>query len=132
MADMIARANAARLQWAAEGKVPGGVSKDQIETLASKIPIKWPMARAKLETTTHAMMGSITPSDRAMAWDSTNQTMGARPPASGGCGRLLGKPEWHGDARYPHYWPAAHKAYPPIQGYLNPRMMRPKTAAARN
>ena len=67
-----------------------------------------------LESSMAAANRSVTPSDRLLAIQLAKQTETARPPASGGCGRLLGKPQWHGDAKYNQLWGPAMNAYQPL------------------
>jgi len=107
-----------------------GFSKDDIETLKSNIPMKWPMKERQLESTTMHLYRSITPADRQFAAEATKQTETARPPASGGCGRLLGKPQWHGDAKYDTLWGAAMNAYQPLELMRNGRLAGAAKATA--
>jgi len=97
-----------------------GFSKDDIETLKSNIPMKWPMKERSLESTTMSLYRSIKPTDRLLAMSYAKQTDTSRPPASGGCGRLLGKPTWHGDAKYDQLWGPAMNAFQPLNVMVSP------------
>jgi len=100
-----------------------GFSKDDIDTLKSNIPMKWPMKEREMQTTTMALFRSITPSDRAFVAKHTKPTETSCPPASGGCGRLLGKPKWHGDAKYDQLWGPAMNAYQPLTQWRESRLI---------
>lgn len=94
---------------------PSRRTKGDIDTLVSTIPMKWPVLKTQLASTTQEMLRSVTPADRALCTRLAVQPMSARPPASAGMGRILGKPEWHGDAMYGELWVPAKKSYQELE-----------------
>ena len=117
-AAMIARGRAAReLARSRPGKNP--FEKRQMDTLKSSIPLKMG-ATFKLESTAQSQMKTVTPKDlqMAIAWGVPGYA--CRPPASSGMGRHLGGPEWHGDAMYKRFWPAATKTFQPLDQMRRP------------
>ena len=95
--------------------------KRDIDTLSSTVPIKWATgAGIKLSTTNSDQMNTVKPKDLADAIKWGVPGYACRPPATSGMGRHLGKPEWHGDAMYGRYWPAATKTFQPLDQQRRP------------
>jgi len=117
-AAMIARGQATR-ELAKSRAAPNPFEKRQVETLKSSIPLKMG-APYKLESSTQRQMASVKPKDLAMAIAWAKPTIASRPPASNGMGRHLGGPEWHGDAMYRRFWPAATKTFQPLDQMRRP------------
>jgi hypothetical protein len=73
-------------------------------------PFKWPVPNAAMTSATKEMMESITPTMRASARLQDKKHLVPR--SSGGCGRLIGEPQWHGDAMHAELHAQARYAYP--------------------
>jgi len=105
----------------ARRKARGANEKREMETLKSTIPIKWAGGSdIPIETTTQKQMRAVKPADLAMAIKWGVPGYACRPPATSGMGRHLGEKEWHGDAMYPTYWPAATKTFQPLSEMRRP------------
>ncbi len=92
----------------------GGSGRDRSAvTFASTIPMKWAMLNSALETTAQEAACAV-PRAIADGYPPAVEKKSASscPPASGGCGRLIGGAEWHGDARYDEIRATALKSYP--------------------
>lgn len=95
--------------------------KREIDTLKSSVPIKWAGgADIQLETSNQAQMRTVKPKDLALAIKWGVPGYACRPPATSGMGRHLGQKEWHGDAMYGQFWPAATKTYQPLSEMRRP------------
>ena len=83
-----------------------------VTTFRSTIPMKMAMLTKPLETTAQEAARSV-PRARADGYPPAveKKSLSSCPPASGGMGRLIGAPEWHGDAKYDQFFAAAQKAY---------------------
>ena len=117
LARVMERASSARQR---AGTTASKASKADIETLRSKIPIKWPMANPVLESSTQAQMRGVKPKDLAVAIAWGVPAFGACPPATSGMGRVLGRKEWHGEAQHKEMWPVASKTFQPLDEMRRP------------
>jgi len=89
--------------------------KREVDTLASTIPIKWAGGSIQaISSSNHSQMASVKPKDLADAIKWGVPGYACRPPATSGMGRHLGTTEWHGDAMYGKFWPAATKTFQPL------------------
>lgn len=97
-----------------------GSAKDGIDTLRSKIPMKWPIGDATLETCNQAQMRTVTPADlrTAIGWSASGKA--SVPDASCGMGRHLGGAKWHGDAMHARLTPLAAKTFQPLAEMRRP------------
>jgi hypothetical protein len=77
---------------------------------SSENPFQWPVPNVVMTSSTKEMMESITPTMRASARLEDKKHLVPR--SSGGCGRLVGEPKWHGDAMYSELRAQAKYAYP--------------------
>lgn len=77
---------------------------------SSSNPFKWPVPDVTITSTTKEMMDSITPAMRASARLEDKKHLVPR--SSGGCGRLIGEPKWHGDAMHAQLHAMAKYGYP--------------------
>ena len=96
-AAQLAKAEATLAERAAKGK-----SKDDIDTLKSKIPFKWPGAEMFFfqPSSSQLQQRTVGPADTARAKEINPKSECACPPASNGMGRCIGGPRWHGDSHH--------------------------------
>jgi len=115
-AKMLAQGREARAR-----KARNANEKREVDTLKSTVPIKWAGAsEVQVETTTQSQMRTVKPKDLAMAIKWGVPGYACRPPATSGMGRHLGQKEWHGDAMYAQFWPAATKTFQPLSEMRRP------------
>jgi len=73
-------------------------------------PLKWPVSNMVLTSSNKEMMASITPTMRAnVRLEDKKRLLSG---SSGGCGRLIGDPKWHGNAMHAELHAQAKSAYP--------------------
>ena len=102
---------------------PNPFEKREMDTLASKIPIKWATKNeGPMISSNQMQMQSVKPADLALAIKWGVPTIACNPPATSGMGRSLGKPEWHGDSKYERFWPAALKTLQPLDEMRRPHL----------
>jgi len=95
--------------------------RPEVDTLKSQVPFKWAGAgTTALESSNQAQMRSVKPEDLAFCLANSQPSLASKPTATSGMGRHLGRQQWHGDAQYGKFWPAANRTFQPLQQQRRP------------